>query len=89
MPAMPICTTEDRDSFDVLYNSEKISLKNSSRCPRCGEGVLKSWPELTSDEQEVVKRLPGAVTHMPAERQATHEWCTRCWNEVEPQPRQV
>ena len=42
---------------------------------------MKPWPELTEDEREVVKRLPGAADYKSEERQAMHEWCTRCWNE--------
>jgi hypothetical protein len=50
------------------------------KCPRCGEGRLKPWAELTDEEREVVKRLPGAVEYSAAERQ-THLWCTKCWFE--------
>jgi hypothetical protein len=52
-----------------------------NRCPRC-QGVLKTWRELSDEEQEVVKRLPEAVDYESDERRATHRWCTRCWYEV-------
>jgi hypothetical protein len=42
---------------------------------------MKSWSELTDEEREVVRRLPASTELTPAERQATHEWCTRCWYE--------
>jgi hypothetical protein len=42
---------------------------------------MKSWSELTDEEQEIVKRLPLAASYSLEERQATHRWCTRCWYE--------
>jgi len=61
-------------------------LKSDNRCARCGEGTLKSWLELTEDEQEVVKRLPGAAKYGADERKALHVWCTNCWDETSQQP---
>ena len=52
------------------------------KCPKCYEGVLRGWHELTEDEREVVKRLPGSVDYNPAEREPLHQWCTRCWYEM-------
>ena len=43
---------------------------------------MRSWDELSADEQEVVKRLAGSAGYPAAERQATHQWCTRCWHEA-------
>ncbi len=43
---------------------------------------MRSWDELSADEQEVVKRLPGSADYPAPERQATHQWCTRCWHEA-------
>ncbi len=51
------------------------------RCPRCYEGHLKSWSELTDDEREVVKRLPASAEFTVKERLANHRWCPRCWFE--------
>ena len=51
-------------------------------CPRCHEGVMQTWEELSADEQEVVKRLPASADYAAAERQGTHQWCTRCWYEA-------
>ena len=51
-------------------------------CPRCQEGVLQTWEELSAEEQEVVKRLPASADYAAAERQGTHQWCTRCWYEA-------
>ncbi len=50
------------------------------KCPRCGEGRLQGWQELSEDEREVVKRLLGSAEYAPAERMS-HRWCTRCWFE--------
>ena len=43
---------------------------------------MRTWDELEPDEQEVVKRLPGSADYPAAERQETHQWCTRCWFEA-------
>lgn len=53
----------------------------NNQCPRCGEGRLKTWPELGDEEREVVLRLPGSADNTAAERQSRHRWCTRCWHE--------
>lgn len=50
-------------------------------CPRCDKRGMKSWPELTDEEREVVKRLPLSASYSLEERKATHRWCTRCWYE--------
>ena len=52
------------------------------RCPRCGEGRMKSWHELADEEQEVVKRLLGSAEAEVAERQRRHRWCSKCWYEA-------
>jgi hypothetical protein len=49
-------------------------------CPRC-DGRLRVWNELSSEEQEVVKRLPGSADYSFDERKGRHRWCTRCWFE--------
>jgi hypothetical protein len=54
----------------------------NQRCPRCDEGVMRSWDELSDAEREVVKRLPASADYPPAVREATHRWCTRCWYEA-------
>jgi hypothetical protein len=51
------------------------------RCPRCHEGVMRTWQELNDEEQEVVRRLPASTEFPEATRQATHRWCRRCWHE--------
>ena len=50
-------------------------------CPRCGEGTLRAWYELSEDEREVVTRLPASADFTLEERAARHRWCTRCWHE--------
>jgi hypothetical protein len=54
----------------------------NTACPRCEKRGLKSWDELDDAEREVAKRLPASANFDPAERQATHRWCTRCWYET-------
>lgn len=57
-------------------------MNTDRKCPRCHEEDLRTWDELTDEEQEVVKRLPQSADHQAAERQAMHQWCTRCWYEA-------
>jgi len=57
------------------------STQGEGRCPRCGEGTLKAWYELSEEEREVARRLPGSADFAPAERAARHLFCTRCWYE--------
>lgn len=51
------------------------------RCPRCGEAKLLSWGELTDEQREVVRRLPGSAEVKSSIRESTHRWCPRCWFE--------
>jgi hypothetical protein len=57
------------------------STQGEGRCPRCQEGPLKAWYELSGDEREVALRLPGSAEHEAAARAARHRFCTRCWYE--------
>jgi len=57
-------------------------LNSDSRCPRCHEGRLQVWDELSDDEHEVVRRLPASADYTANEREQMHRWCTRCWYEV-------
>ena len=50
-------------------------------CPRCGDGRLRAWGELTAEQREVVRRLPDSAYFKLEERAARHRWCTRCWHE--------
>jgi hypothetical protein len=55
-------------------------MNSENRCPRC-EARLQSWTELSDEEHELIKRLPGSADYSSDERQARHRWCTRCWFE--------
>lgn len=55
-------------------------MNSNNRCPRC-DGRLQTWAELSDEEREMIKRLPGSADYSPGERQARHRWCTRCWFE--------
>lgn len=55
-------------------------METNIQCQRCG-GRLQSWSELSEEEREIVRRLPGAVDYNPEERKALHRWCVRCWYE--------
>lgn len=50
-------------------------------CPRCGH-VLKSWNDLTDEQQMLAERLPIS-TEFPLAQRKKHRFCTRCWFEVE------
>lgn len=50
-------------------------------CPRCGEGVMRKWYELSVEEHEVVRRLPGSADFPFRERVTMHRWCSTCWHE--------
>jgi len=56
-------------------------VNSNKRCTRCGEGTVKSWAELSDEEREVVRRMPGAADYDAAELQSMPQWCTRCWYE--------
>ena len=57
------------------------STQGEGRCPRCGEGPLKAWYELSEEEREAAARMPASADFTPAERAARHLFCTRCWHE--------
>lgn len=50
-------------------------------CPRCGEGRLKAWYELSEEEREMARRLPDSADFTLDERASHHRFCTRCWFE--------
>lgn len=54
-------------------------MKFENLCPRCHEGRLKNWPELSEEEREIAKRSEPARTLDPKEYRANYRWCTRCW----------
>ena len=56
-------------------------MNTGKRCHLCHEGVMRKWDELSDEEREVVKRLPGSADYEAVEREAMHQWCTRCWHE--------
>jgi hypothetical protein len=51
-----------------------------NNCPRCGEGRLIAWSDLSEEERELARRLPAAGFSLD-ERKARHRWCRRCWYE--------
>lgn len=58
-----------------------------TKCPRCGEGHLRGWDELSEEERMVTERMPEAVDFSPGERQSMHRWCTNCgYEETESPP---
>jgi len=57
-------------------------LNSDRNCPRCQEGRLQVWDELSDDEREVVRRLPASADYSATERERMHRWCTRCWFET-------
>ncbi|MDX6577916.1 MAG: hypothetical protein QOE96_3869 [Blastocatellia bacterium] len=59
-------------------------METNNQCPRCGIGRLRAWNELSDEEREVVRRLPGSAEYFLEVRQRTHRWCPRCWHEEGP-----
>ena len=59
-----------------------MTTNSNKGCPRCHESEMRTWNELSDDEREVARRLPAAGDYAAAERQATHQWCPRCWYEA-------
>lgn len=55
--------------------------QGEGRCPRCGEGPLKAWYELSGEERELALSLPASADYALEERAARHRFCTRCWHE--------
>ncbi|HEX8142834.1 MAG TPA: hypothetical protein VF553_09580 [Pyrinomonadaceae bacterium] len=55
--------------------------QTKDRCPRCGEGRLRPWADLSEEEREVVRRLPASADYDFDERRSTHRWCSNCWYE--------
>ena len=56
-------------------------MNTDQSCPRCGSEVMRAWQQLSSEEHEVVERLPESSEFESKERKAMHRWCTRCWYE--------
>jgi len=56
-------------------------MNEKKACPRCEKRGLKSFEQLTDEERELIKRLPGATAFSEDDRRAAHRWCTRCWYE--------
>jgi hypothetical protein len=49
-------------------------------CPKCHTAKMKTWRELTEDEQILVRSLPLSAEFTLKERKK-HRFCTRCWSE--------
>jgi hypothetical protein len=56
------------------------SLDTESACPQCQAAKMKSWDDLTDEEQFLAERLPGSA-HFTAKERKRHRFCTRCWYE--------
>jgi hypothetical protein len=51
-------------------------------CAVCGSpSGMRRWRDLTEEQQEVVRKLPGTAYYSMAERVARHAWCVVCWHE--------
>jgi hypothetical protein len=65
----------------VTAGDYPTSTQGEGRCPRCGEGPLKAWYELSEEERDLALRLPDSADFDAGERAARHLFCTRCWYE--------
>ncbi|HEV8591755.1 MAG TPA: hypothetical protein VGQ55_06610 [Pyrinomonadaceae bacterium] len=52
----------------------------NDHCPKCGSLRLKTWDELTDEEQFLAERLPASA-HFKTRERKRHRFCTRCWFE--------
>lgn len=69
---------------DILGNREYhpiTMIQESEVCPRCGMGRLKSWGELSLEEQMIAHRLPQSASFAQQDRATRHRWCIKCWYE--------
>lgn len=65
------------------------SFQKSDVCPDCLEPGMKTWDELSDEQQFLVKRLPASAEYTLKERKK-HRFCERCWfEEKEPPCRDV
>ena len=58
-----------------------MDTQSSVKCPRCGEGRLCHWHDLSEEERIIARRLPGTASYSASERESMHCWCRRCWYE--------
>ena len=58
-----------------------MSDENRTLCPRCGEGRLRGWNELSEEDRMIVRRMPESLDYSPGERESLHRWCANCWYE--------
>ena len=49
-------------------------------CPKCQFPKMKTWDELTAEQQMLVERLPASAKYTIKERKK-HRFCERCWFE--------
>jgi hypothetical protein len=56
------------------------SLADEQICPKCHFPRLKSWYELTDEQQFLAQRLPASAKYTLEERKK-HRFCERCWFE--------
>jgi len=63
-------------------NKALTNAQTRDRCPRCGEGRLRRFDELSEEEREVARRLPASADYASDERRALHRWCAKCWYEA-------
>ena len=50
-------------------------------CPKCLLPGMKTWDQLTDEEQFLALRLPASAEFTPEERRR-HHFCPRCWHET-------
>jgi hypothetical protein len=73
----PTCNERTDEETALTMKEQK-----TDKCPRCGEGRLRRFDELSEEEQEVTRCLPASADYAADERRATHTWCSKCWYEA-------
>ena len=59
------------------------SLPQEKMCPKCQFPQMKTWNELTGEEQLLVEKLPLSASFTLAQRKK-NLFCPRCWHEQVP-----
>lgn len=65
------------------------SFTQRETCPKCHFPRIKTWNELTDEQQFLVERLPASAEYTLKERKK-HRFCERCFfEEINPKAEKV
>lgn len=64
----------------MLKRKNEMKSFQENQCPNCHFRKMKSWDDLTAEQQMLAERLPASADHTTIERKK-HRFCERCWYE--------